>query len=45
MEKEILPQPDKNGIIRALPSELSEGNRQRLKQFGAFIFLFVIFHA
>ena len=40
MEKEILPQPDKNGIIRALPSELSEGNRQRFKQFGAFIFLF-----
>ena len=40
MEKEILPQPDKNGIIRALPSELSEVNRQRLKQFGAFVFLF-----
>jgi len=40
MEKEILPQPDKNGIIRALPSELSEGNRQRLKQFGVFMFLF-----
>lgn len=40
MEKKFLPQPDKNGIIRALPSELSEVNRQRLKQFGAFVFLF-----
>jgi SAM-dependent methyltransferase len=40
MEKEILLQPDKKGIIRALPSELSEVNRQRLKQFGAFVFLF-----
>jgi SAM-dependent methyltransferase len=40
MEKEILPQPDKNGITRVLPSELSEVNRQRLKQFGAFVFLF-----
>ena len=38
MEKEILPQPDKNGITRVLPSELSEVNRQRLKQFGAFVF-------
>ena len=46
MEKEIFPQPDKNGIIRALPSELSEENRQRLKQFEAFTFLydFVQYH-
>jgi len=40
MEKGIFPQPDKKGIIRALPSELSEVNRQRLKQFGALVFLF-----
>ena len=44
MEKEILPQPDKNGITRALPSELSEVNRQRLKQFGAFMFLYDFAH-
>ena len=40
MEKKLLSQPDKKGIIRALPNELSEVNRQRLKQFGAFVFLF-----
>jgi SAM-dependent methyltransferase len=44
MEKEILLQPDKKGIIRALPSELSEVNRQRLKQFGAFVFLYDFAH-
>ncbi len=44
MEKEILPQPDKNGITRVLPSELSEVNRQRLKQFGAFVFLYDFAH-
>ena len=40
MEKEILPSPDKNGIIKALPRELSEKNILRLKKFGAFMFLY-----
>lgn len=40
MEKEILPQPDKNGIIKALSSELSEVNRQRIRKFGAFMILY-----
>ncbi len=40
MEKEILPLPDKNGIIKALPGELSEENMQRLKKFGVFMFLY-----
>ena len=40
MEKKFLSQPDKNGIIRALPSELSKENRQRLKKFGIFMFMY-----
>ena len=40
MEKELLPQPDKNGIIRVLPPDLSEENRQRLKKFGAFMIIY-----
>lgn len=40
MKKENLISPDKNGIIKALPSELSEENMQRLKKFGAFMFLY-----
>lgn len=40
MEKEMLPPPDKNGIIKALPHELSEVNMLRLKKFGAFIILY-----
>ena len=40
MEKELLPPPDKNGIIKALAGELSEENRQRLKKFGTFMFLY-----
>ena len=40
MEKELFSHPDKKGIIRALPSELSEENRQRLKKFGIFMFLY-----
>ena len=40
MEKELFSQPDKKGIIRALPNELSEENRQRLKKFGIFMFLY-----
>jgi len=40
LEKEMLPQPDKNGIIKALPDELSEQNIQRINKFGAFMFLY-----
>ncbi|HBF42371.1 MAG TPA: hypothetical protein DDW42_01835 [Desulfobacteraceae bacterium] len=40
MEKENLPSPDKNGIIAALPHELSEGNILRLKKFGVFMILY-----
>lgn len=40
MEKELFSHPDKKGIIRALPSELSEENRRRLKKFGIFMFLY-----
>lgn len=40
MEKEMLPSPDKNGIIKALPDELSEQNIQRINKFGAFMFLY-----
>ena len=40
MEKEMLPPPDKNGIIKALPHELSEVNMLRLKKFGAFMILY-----
>ena len=40
MKKEMFPPPDKNGIIKALPSELSEQNIQRLNKFGAFMFLY-----
>ena len=40
MEKETLPSPDKNGIIKALPPELSEKNLLRLKKFGFLMFLY-----
>ena len=40
MEKEMLPQPDKNGIIKSLPDKLSEQNIQRINKFGAFMFLY-----
>ena len=40
MEKINLPAPDKYGIIKALPNELSEGNIQKLKKFGTFMFLY-----
>ena len=36
----MLPQPDKNGIIKALPDELSEQNIQMINNFGAFMFLY-----
>ncbi|GEM_PF-1185015 len=35
-----LPPADRYGIIEALPDELSEPNRQRIKKFGAFMFLY-----
>ena len=40
MEKETLPLPDKNGIIKVLPHGLSEVNTLRLKKFGAFMILY-----
>jgi ubiquinone/menaquinone biosynthesis C-methylase UbiE len=40
MEKTILSLPDKNGIIKALPPELSEENILRLKKFGFLMFLY-----
>jgi ubiquinone/menaquinone biosynthesis C-methylase UbiE len=40
LEKEVLPSPDKNGIIKALPDKLSEQNIQRINKFGAFMFLY-----
>ena len=40
MEQKILPPPDKRGIIKALPSELSEQNILRLKKFGSFMVLY-----
>ena len=40
MNKEILPLPDKNGIIKALPVKLSKENIKRINKFGAFMFLY-----
>lgn len=40
MKRGTLPQPDKHGIIKALPESLSEQNRKRLKKFSAFMFLY-----
>ncbi|MDY7019466.1 MAG: hypothetical protein SU899_05290 [Chloroflexota bacterium] len=40
MEQGNLPPTDKNGIIRALPSELSEANRNRLSKFGSFLVVY-----
>jgi len=40
LEKNMLTSPDKNGIIKALPDELSEQNIQRINKFGAFMFLY-----
>jgi ubiquinone/menaquinone biosynthesis C-methylase UbiE len=34
MKKAPLPAPDKNDIIDALPDDLSQANRQRLRKFG-----------
>jgi len=40
MNIESLPKPDRNGIIRVLPRELSTENKQRIKKFGFFMFLY-----
>ena len=40
MDKTSLLEPDKNGIINVLSSDLSEENRQRLKKFGTFMFIY-----
>lgn len=40
MEHNNLPPADKNGIIRALPKDLSEVNRKRIGKFGFFMFLY-----
>jgi ubiquinone/menaquinone biosynthesis C-methylase UbiE len=40
MGQDDFPLPDENGIIRALPKELSESNRKRISKFGAFMFLY-----
>ena len=43
MDETNLPAPDKNGIIRALPEDLSEQNRSRMNKFGAFMTLYDFF--
>jgi ubiquinone/menaquinone biosynthesis C-methylase UbiE len=40
MERSTLPPPDKNGIIRALPKDLSEVNKKRIGKFGIFMSLY-----
>ncbi len=40
MEKGNLPLPDKNGIVQALPEELSGENRKRIGKFGTFMFMY-----
>jgi ubiquinone/menaquinone biosynthesis C-methylase UbiE len=40
MEQHGFPAPDKSGIIRALPKELSEVNRKRISKFGTFMFMY-----
>ena len=40
MEQKILPSTDKNGIIQALPIELSKENVQRLKKFSSFMIFY-----
>lgn len=34
------PIADRNGVIRALPQKLSEVNQKRIRQFGAFMFMY-----
>ena len=40
MDRTTLPAPDQNGIIPALPENLSEANCQKLRKFGTFMFLY-----
>ena len=40
MVQENLPPADKNGIVRALPPELSEENMKRLSKFGSFMVIY-----
>jgi ubiquinone/menaquinone biosynthesis C-methylase UbiE len=40
MEHANLPPADKKGIIRALPEDLSEVNRNRISKFGFFMFMY-----
>ncbi|MFO7889419.1 MAG: methyltransferase domain-containing protein [bacterium] len=40
MEQDKLYIPDRNGIIRTLPDELSEINRKRISKFGTFMFMY-----
>jgi ubiquinone/menaquinone biosynthesis C-methylase UbiE len=40
MKYDNLPSADRNGIIRALPKDLSEVNRKRISKFGFFMFLY-----
>ena len=44
MNDVTLSAPDKNGIINALVGELSEENKQRLKQFGSSMFFYDFVH-
>jgi len=39
----VLAKPDKDGIIKALPKELSLENRRRIKKFGVLMFLYNMF--
>ena len=43
MRHQELPPSDKNGIIRALPKEVSEVNRKRISKFGTFMFMYDFF--
>jgi len=40
MKRENLPIPDRNGIIRVLPKDLSEENSKRIVKFGTFMFVY-----
>ncbi len=40
MKWDNLPMPDRNGIIRLLPEDLSEENRKRIVKFGTFMFMY-----
>jgi ubiquinone/menaquinone biosynthesis C-methylase UbiE len=40
MKRDNLPIPDRNGIIRVLPKDLSEENSKRIVKFGTFMFMY-----